>query len=350
MSRLKTVGCDLLAGFGVARAFRRLNRRKCLVLMYHGVTEEAFDPPVWTQLPRARFRTQLEFLRRHYRVLTLSEFVGCLSSPESFPERTALVTFDDGLANNHRVAFPVLKDLQVPATVFLTTDLIGTDRILWVDELMVLLVAASDEQIPLPWPDLDGAVTPTRAEIGDTYWRLVERLKRTGAVGREAYLSDLRDRIPVGVSRLRNDCSMLSWAQVDEMCRSGLVEVGVHTASHRILSLLENAEWDREILAPREQLSSRLGREVSSFAFPNGIPGTDYRREHVDYLKRCGYRVAFSTESCLFDPAMDDPYQIGRIATGDDFTSHDAFFELSTSGFMRSVPRLGVNRQTRPNA
>jgi len=104
---------------GVDRLFRFLNRDKLLVLMYHGVTEQEHDPPVWTQLPVALFRDQMAFLRDHYRVLSLEECLAAHNRGGRLPERSALITFDDGDHSFASQAFPVLKKYRLPVTLFL---------------------------------------------------------------------------------------------------------------------------------------------------------------------------------------------------------------------------------------
>jgi peptidoglycan/xylan/chitin deacetylase (PgdA/CDA1 family) len=110
---------------GVDRLFRHINRKKLLVVMYHGVTSNDYAPPIWTQLPLKTFRQQIEYLCGHYVPVSLTEVTGATRGVSTLPDHAVLITFDDGLRNNYSVAFPVLRELSVPAAIFLTIDYIG---------------------------------------------------------------------------------------------------------------------------------------------------------------------------------------------------------------------------------
>ena len=325
---------------GADSLFRTINKGKLLVVMYHGVTASGQPSPVWTQLPVHLFRRQLEFLRRKYRILTLSEVVEAVRGKRSLPERSALITFDDGLKNNCSVAFPVLQELKIPATVFLTVDAIGTRDILWVDELYLLLREAAARGIaPEPF---EGAVTRhlRAGRVWESYQVLVDSLKRSGTAPRTEAMNRLRELLPAGLCDRNQDFALLDWDEVRAMQRSGLVEFGVHTATHRILSELEVGEWERELVAPKKTLERELAAEAATFCFPNGRPLLDFRPEHLDYLRKAGYVCAFTTENALFDLKGVDPMSIGRVPAGNDSTSEADYFRLNSSGAIQFVKNL----------
>lgn len=102
------------------------------VLMYHQVGE--FDSP---KAHRAgychvgRFRSQMRYLKRFgYRVLGLEEALAGLFGEAPLPSRGVVITFDDGYQNFRDHAWPVLAELDFPATVFLVSSLVG-DRSRW---------------------------------------------------------------------------------------------------------------------------------------------------------------------------------------------------------------------------
>ncbi len=316
--------------------FRRINRGKLLVVMYHGVTTSVYGP-VWTQLPVDLFKRQLEFLRDKYALISLSEVVGALRNKNRLPDRAALITFDDGLQNNYTVAFPVLRELGVPAAVYLTVDYIGTPEILWVDELYLLLSQAALRGAD---PELTDGVAQRHFHAGRTwacYQVLVESLKRLGSAQRVEEMNRLRSLQPAGLPACHHDFRLLNWDEVRVMHRSRLVEFGVHTATHRILSELGEGEWEREIVSPKDRLERELGTEAATFCFPNGRPGIDFGPEHLDYLRKVGYVCAFTTENALFDPKGGDPMSIGRVPAGNDGTSQYDYFRLNISGAIQIV-------------
>src|SRR5262245_22040769 len=107
--------------------------RRALILMYHRVAEPPMDPWYLSVSPR-HFAEQLDVLRQHARLLRVDQLSRALRDGD-VPDRSVVVTFDDGYADNLRTAKSLLELYNVPATVFLTTGYIGQDREFWWDEL-----------------------------------------------------------------------------------------------------------------------------------------------------------------------------------------------------------------------
>jgi L-malate glycosyltransferase len=102
----------------------RLGRGKLTVLAYHQVKEPANDN---STVSPAAFRAQMEFVRRHHRVVSLSEGVAAVTSGRT-TERLVAITFDDGYKDNATIAAPILRELGLPACFFVSTEMIGSER------------------------------------------------------------------------------------------------------------------------------------------------------------------------------------------------------------------------------
>ncbi|MBA2301618.1 MAG: GT4 family glycosyltransferase PelF [Acidobacteria bacterium] len=100
----------------------RLGRGRLTVLNYHQVNDKAND---FSTVSTAAFRQQMQFLKSRYRVVPLVDAVAALRKP-GHSERLMAITFDDGYADNCKVAAPILRSLGLPATFFVSTDLIGS--------------------------------------------------------------------------------------------------------------------------------------------------------------------------------------------------------------------------------
>ncbi len=78
-------------------------------------------------MPAAQFEAQLEWLAREgFRVLRLAELQAFLKGQQLPPPHSVVITVDDGWESFYRHAFPLLQKHRVPATLFVTTDLIGS--------------------------------------------------------------------------------------------------------------------------------------------------------------------------------------------------------------------------------
>jgi len=337
---LKIAFCRLLVGFQVHHVFRCINRHRLLVLNYHGVCQDDYDPPIWTQLPRKLFVQQIAYLRKHYNFISMQEFIAALRNGTKLPQRSVLLTFDDGLRNNYHVVFPILKQYEIPATIFLTTDYLDTDSILWFDELFFLLRAAKKHGGKLPIEQLTHCGDIRTTDLWSYYVTAVESLKRMLPRERQIILKQLRSEVDFDINGKIEDFGILSTQQILEMSNSGLVDFGIHTANHRIWGNLPSKEWSEEIREPREKLARLLNREIPSFCYPNGKPDVDFNKNHADFLKKIEYQCAFTTNLGLYDFKKDNPFYIKRIAAGHDITSNLPYFVLNTGGFWSFIKEI----------
>jgi peptidoglycan/xylan/chitin deacetylase (PgdA/CDA1 family) len=107
------------------RALTEIRRRRSVVLGYHGIApSRRRDDLSMLLVAPERFRTQLELLRSAgFRFVTLAELVG-LAAGGVPPPGYAVITFDDGMRNNHEVALPILSEYSIKATVYATIGFI----------------------------------------------------------------------------------------------------------------------------------------------------------------------------------------------------------------------------------
>jgi peptidoglycan/xylan/chitin deacetylase (PgdA/CDA1 family)/GT2 family glycosyltransferase len=104
--------------------WRRL-KRAVAVLMYHRIGDPGEQPAAYV-VPLRRFRRQMAWLRRRkYNVMTLGAYVEHRRKFELPPAKSVVVTFDDGFEDNARLAYPVLRRYELPATMFVVTSLVG---------------------------------------------------------------------------------------------------------------------------------------------------------------------------------------------------------------------------------
>src|SRR5436309_3311860 len=119
----------------LSRSVHRARRgRWPVILMYHRIGVPDADDPWALAVSPDHFAQQLDALRRHRQVISLKELVSRLSERD-LPIDSAVITFDDGYADNLHVAKPLLEQHKLPATVFVTAGAVGREAEFWWDEL-----------------------------------------------------------------------------------------------------------------------------------------------------------------------------------------------------------------------
>jgi peptidoglycan/xylan/chitin deacetylase (PgdA/CDA1 family) len=234
------------------------------------------------------FEARMRWVRAWFNVLPLAEAAARLRDGR-LPARALSITFDDGYADNHDLALPVLRRLGLPATFFVATGYLD-GGVMFNDVVVEALRMAPAPEIDLGQLGLGrhrlGSNAQRRAAIG----AVLERIKRLPPGPREETARRIAARagaaLPAGL--------MMSSAQVRALADAGM-EVGAHTVMHPILASIDAAAARREIADGRARLEQITGRPVRLFAYPNGRPQQDYRREHAALVRELGFEAAVST-------------------------------------------------------
>jgi peptidoglycan/xylan/chitin deacetylase (PgdA/CDA1 family) len=278
-------------------------RDTTLILTYHRVLEKweaALDysqPGMVVTLPT--FERHLAFLERYFEIVPLSALLDDRTADRPTRRPRCVITFDDGWRDNYDLAFPMLRKRDLPATIFVTTDLIGTERVFWHTELIYLLMYGElsqflrDKAALRAYPHavregLRGCAGAGRASGAADVDVLIETVKATcdeGVIQRllESLIRAAGLRRPLIPGRR----FFLDWDQLRDMAGHGF-EIGSHGCTHRIMTRLSPEEANRELVRSKADIESRLGRDVVHFAFPN----EDANGRLVGLAARAGYRTA----------------------------------------------------------
>lgn len=102
------------------------NNESIPVLMYHSIDYEKGNE---LRLPKEQFKEQMKYLKDNgYTTLTLNELYNFLEKNKPIPEKSIVITLDDGYVDNYTNAYPILKELGFNATVFVVTSNIDKDK------------------------------------------------------------------------------------------------------------------------------------------------------------------------------------------------------------------------------
>jgi hypothetical protein len=128
--------------------------------------------------------------------------------------------------------------------------------------------------------------------------------------------------------------SALAWNEAREMAAHGIA-IDSHTATHPILTAIDDERLESELKQSRECIESELGRPSELFCYPNG----EHDRRVCQAVKQAGYRGAVTTLSGLND-GRSDPLRLRRVHGSNDL----AHFVQSVCGFEQLKQRLRLLR------
>lgn len=230
------------------------------ILMYHRVTHRVpGQRPPTSNVSPPQFRRQLTgLLAKGYCPWPLRRALDAHRAGQSVPRNVFVVTFDDGYANNCTQAWPILRELGVPATIFLATAHLDTDA-------------------PFPFEDWEAA----------------------GASG-----------VPCDAWR------PLTSAECCQMLDGGGIELGAHTHTHEDFRGRPEA-FSADLQTSLAVLRDRFGQPDATFAFPfgkraKGLAGGELR----EAARRAGVLCALTSENELVLPESD-PFDWGRFTASE---------------------------------
>jgi peptidoglycan/xylan/chitin deacetylase (PgdA/CDA1 family) len=325
------------ASFG--RHTRLLKEPQLLVLMYHRILppddkRSLVEEPGMTVTPET-FRQHIFILKRYFNIIKLADWIQLKSEGKELPPRSCAITFDDGWVDNFEFAFPVLKELNVPATIFLVSDMVGKNEVFWPERLSRLINVIS-RHYPQHWahPELEwlqkdsnnyrfSEKLPTREELS----ALIANTKSYSDQEVNDRLAHIETVLQIDTGN--HSPSLLNWQQVMEMVHSGLVEIGSHTCHHLRLNEQTPGELIKnEIINSKAEIEKNIGQTIKTFCFPNG----DYCPQSLE-LVRQNYTGAVTTQAG-WNTADTDIHKLQRIGIHQDIAQDKTAFLARISGWM----------------
>lgn len=276
------------------------------ILMYHGVVPDGTHPPLWTQLERSAFRSQMAYLADHRPVISVPELVAALEGTSTLPPHAVVITFDDGYLNVLEQALPELERFRLPATLFMTAGHFSGDlkpsQLLWFDQIY----DAHAQEL-------------NHGQAEDVYAR-TRMLKRLPEETRHKVIASLYgddfQQLPVATEHPRR---LMTVDELRTLAASPLITIGAHSLTHGLLTRMPLAQAKREIETSRRVLQEILGKPIETFAFPDGALDP----EVTQLVREAGFKAAFSTIPGAVQ-LPDDRFTLKRYPVGMD-TSLDRF-------------------------
>jgi len=279
MPAISSFAFAALRGVGAVALARQL-RPGAVILCYHNIVgEKVAVPDPALHLQRDQFKQQIDWLAAHFEIVPLAELASRAQRGRSLRGLTA-VTFDDAYVGTLTHGLSVLRERQLPSTVFVPTDAVSTRAAFW-------------------WDTAAGA---SANNDEGTRTRLLEDL--AGDSSRILTSGDAQT-----ATALPEQCRPAAWAALKSL-DSTQVSLESHSITHRTLPRLDDTSLTLELRGSADALERELGRRPEWLAYPYG---------------RWDARVATAT--------LAAGYRGGLALDGRDFTA------VASLG---SIPRLNI--------
>lgn len=311
---------NFMQAMGVFAPFRMANRGKALIVTYHRFT----DGDIGAKTAARAFAEQLDYLARHYEVVPLSFLAERLRAGR-LPSNVAAITIDDGYTDAYELAFPLLRQRNLPATIFIVTEFADRKKWLWTDKLRYLVARTGARSIEGALDEREFCVEFERTDSVFTAADKVNSLLKTiGDGAKEEAIARIAAAFGVALPEAPPpDYASVTWGQIREMSRAG-IDIGSHTATHPILPNVSLEHVRQELAESRRRIAAEIGRDTELFCYPNG----NYNEAVMNEVVRAGYTCAVTVE-CGLNDRHSNPLALKRIHAEYDLPH----FIQSTSGF-----------------
>lgn len=303
-----------------------------LILCYHGISIR--DEHRWNTglyISRDHFADRLRTIRAGgYKVLSLSEAIQRLYAND-LPPRSVVITFDDGMFDFYARAWPLLKEFQFPATVYLTTYYSEYNRPIFrlvCDYMMwqgrgALIEGERDKTIDLRTPE-------SRA---NELKKLDDFAKANGLSARDkdCLAQDFARRIGADWDAILENrlLHIMTPAEAGELAQAGL-DLQLHTHRHRTPE--DEALFRRELDDNATRLQRLTGHKPTHFCYPSGVHYAGY----PEWLRRWGVESAVTCELGVA-AASNDAMTLPRLCDHAGLTGVE--FEAWLCGLLHWFPR-----------
>ena len=235
--------------------------KKVTILLFHNIRAKNSDHI-------------FKYLTNKYNIIKLSKFIKAIENcnEKILPPKALIITFDDGHKGNYYL-LPILKKYNIPITIFLCSEIIGTNRHFW---------------------------------FRSKNPKIHQNLKN---ISNSKRLSNLRE---FGFEQTKEFSSRqaLSYDEIDEM--KGVVDFQSHTMFHPCLPQCTYSKAKEEIFKSKDKLENELGLNITTISYPNG----DYSNRDIQLCKMAGYKCGITVDYG-FNTINTPPFRLKRLSVND---------------------------------
>ncbi|MFC1806930.1 polysaccharide deacetylase family protein [Candidatus Omnitrophota bacterium] len=319
-------------------------RNDIAILMYHGFStpenrsgvEDYSDKHVFLE----NFEDQIVYLKRYHNIIELSKLIEYYEKGIRLPQKSVVITIDDGYESVYTTAYPLIKKYNIPVTIFLSTDFIERKQFLWTDRIEYAIDSSDacnktmnieGTTLSIRFTDTEGKIRCAK-QIKSIIKKLPQRLRDDSVERIEGVLGHSL----LSANEIPTAYRPLAWSQIATMLGDPNISIDNHGHTHAILSRCGTAQLKEEITTSSDIIEKRTGIKTTCFCYPNGAQW-DFSEKTKNTLKEFGYLCALTTISGT-NNADSDRYALKRIGGSD--SDNIASFLMTIYGVRGFLSRI----------
>lgn len=293
-SKIITAIFDTKIGYKIMK-----NRLQNTILMYHGVstTNSVYNK---RHTLKKDFLKQLIFLKKHCNLVSLDDFLNNKFNPKKI---NVAITFDDGYWNNFSIAKPILEELKIPATFFITGINNTNESFLWADFVDVIAksnikeLKIRDEKFDL----INGQYYNKTINCSLHYY--IKNMDANYKTKEILYKNISIEQL----NQFLNESNKEFWKlmtdpEISSTAKSNYISIQSHSYFHNNLGTIDLISAKEEVELSKKYLENLTQKTVDTIGFPDG----SYSRELLVECKKIGITKTLAAEGYLFNEDYSD--------------------------------------------
>ena len=312
-------------------------RDKLRIVMYHGIIPDDSELDCWWLLKKKKFKEQVNYLADNFNIISIDEAV----SSNCLPEKSCVITFDDGYKSVLTEAYPFLSNKGIPFTVYITTGPVENKNLLWPDNIYAYLYSNKVDYNDLLIDGIDNCLLSRQSKT-DFINDLLKVLKQMEYNEKNVFIKKLINTNCIADKKwsfIIGQFEVLTIDDIKKLSNDPLVTIGAHTVNHEILTQMPLDDAVKEISESRDALERWTGNKICHFAYPDG----QYNKKLASMVENLNFKSA--AQIGLFINWNINKYELCRVGTG--ATDDDIFFRMMVNNvipFKRELSEFSSRR------
>ncbi len=272
-----------------------LTRNIPRIFVYH-----RFDERGELGISKDAFQWQLSVIKDKFHAMTLSEYIEQEQRGKKREKPAVIITVDDGYRDFYKIAYPLLAQYKMPATLFVTTKFVDGEMWFWWDKIRYILNHGAKKIREFNYNNTLYRIDSASSSGIETAWhKLCDSCLPFPEHEKPNFIQRLGHSMEVIVPDAPpKEFAPMTWDEVIKVSKDS-VEIGSHTLSHPVLTNIDIAEAKEEIEQSKKSIEEQTGFEAKVFCYPHGRL-SDYNQQISDLAAKAGYQGAVVAHDGIF--------------------------------------------------
>ena len=260
----------------INRALLKLSKLKnndYIIFLFHGVIDKdnyKIRNYRKKHINKKKFVTFLKKCKKIGNPISIEDLVDYKNRKKKLPQKSFIISFDDGFENNYSIAIPILKKLNIPAVFYLSTDFVENNSMSWIDKVEYCFENYNYDLF-LPWRLKSILLNNNKKKMKylDEIRKIVKSDKK---INLEKFVKNIFNQTGIKlINKLFTKIDKkLSWQQVKKINKSDLFTIGGHSHEHVSLGLLNKIEMKKQISKSFYLFKKKINLYPKHYSYPEG--------------------------------------------------------------------------------